>query len=350
MLEHVDALELRACGRDARAWRVIDRAHSPGETNVEKLAVECLTGHVENADDLGAEPAHGRGRCAFHVEHHLVLRDLFPDNLGGVGAARGSQLGLKVAVRAGRQRAAQRRARARHRGAGRRHGACLASEADPEPTEDLPAEPSARAHTAREMSDLFEQWETSRGQPAQVDEFEGRFQQPAPQEQRQPAELVDGASPAPAASEEGTAALFSLRRTEWPIADRRQFAQSRSVCAVRARARARSRAASFVSPSRVFSAAARARAQVAVANSAFAVGTLECSVIRWQPGTTETPIGAALTRHLKMRTWFASTVARRGARRALARRNRHLAARGGQHPQPVYGSDGKPPVRLPSEW
>ena len=88
------------------------------------------------------------------------------------------------------------------------------------------------------MSDLFEQWETSRGQPTQVDEFEGRFQQPAPQEQRQPAELVDGASPAPAASEEGTAALFSLRRTEWPIADRRQFAQSRSVCAVRARARA----------------------------------------------------------------------------------------------------------------
>ena len=93
------------------------------------------------------------------------------------------------------------------------------------------------------MSDLFEQWETSRGQPTQVDEFEGRFQQPAPQEQRQPAELVDGASPAPAASEEGTAALFSLRRTEWPIADRRQFAQSRSVCAVRVRAFA-SRAAS----------------------------------------------------------------------------------------------------------
>ena len=145
------------------------------------------------------------------------------------------------------------------------------------------------------MSDLFEQWETSRGQPTQVDEFEGRFQQPAPQEQRQPAELVDGASPAPAASEEGTAALFSLRRTEWPIADRRQFAQSRSVCAVRARARAFSRAASFVSPSRVnFSAAAAARAQVTVANSAFAVGTLECSVIRWQPGTTETPIGATL--------------------------------------------------------
>ena len=94
--------------------------------------------------------------------------------------------------------------------------------------------------------DLFEQWETSRGQPAQVDDREGRegrFQQPAPQEQRQPAELVDGASPTPAANEEGSAALFSLRRTEWPIADRRQFAQSRSVCAVRVRAFA-SRAAS----------------------------------------------------------------------------------------------------------
>jgi hypothetical protein len=32
-------------------------------------------------------------------------------------------------------------------------------------------------------------------------------------------------------------------------------------------------------------------AQVAVASNVFAMGTLECSVIRWHPGSTEMPVG-----------------------------------------------------------
>jgi hypothetical protein len=56
-------------------------------------------------------------------------------------------------------------------------------------------------------------------------------EQPLPP--RQPHVVTPSIAPSSAASAQGEASLFTLSRADWPIADRRQFAQARSVCMVR---------------------------------------------------------------------------------------------------------------------